>query len=530
MSEGHPGYLDEVALRQQRSGHISSPTRSQNVSVVLSVPQFSPSTNNPPSFQGTNTTTSHPHSSRTDNSDAQHYSLPAPYGVYSTSLPPLPQAQYHDPVSSFASWPSPADEFLPASQGGMYDSRGMRVMYTPSYPAPSPYPQPVAVAQAPPPETGLPRCALAGSLDPTTGIFYRTPEHPRLRTAQACEKCRVRKAKCTGEHPACQRCRTRGLMCQYAPEGRIRGPNKPKIKPILPDTGSDSEYSENSVGKEDVKERRTRARGASTSSVPTQNQRARLARPSLSLKKAKVRRASTGSEMVKEASTDKREGDNANDTPKAETTPAIVSFNVDKTPTLEGGTSAVPEKTPVPGTISNLGTPVSSILPSTLLNGANTKESGQTSAPTDVDGRYQIPSLLMSNTSSAFTSDSGSDCTTSYPSSAGPSSHSTSPTTTRCSSSGPSIPSPTTPDSEPEGLLDISHPQYPDDIQSLFESPALASREGEWGTTLGYGAYEYGAWADVKAGERWEDRMGFPAPGEEHSLTLEYPMDFSMIH
>jgi hypothetical protein len=40
-----------------------------------------------------------------------------------------------------------------------------------------------------------PRWALAGSLDPNTGIFYRTPEHPRQRTAQACEKCRTRKAK-----------------------------------------------------------------------------------------------------------------------------------------------------------------------------------------------------------------------------------------------------------------------------------------------------------------------------------------------
>ena len=36
---------------------------------------------------------------------------------------------------------------------------------------------------------------LSGSLDPTTGEFHRTVEHPRLRTAQACEKCRIRKAK-----------------------------------------------------------------------------------------------------------------------------------------------------------------------------------------------------------------------------------------------------------------------------------------------------------------------------------------------
>ncbi|KDR73193.1 hypothetical protein GALMADRAFT_158320 [Galerina marginata CBS 339.88] len=72
------------------------------------------------------------------------------------------------------------------------------------------------------------RLTLAGSLDPATGIFYRTPEHPRLRTAQACEKCRTRKAKCSGEHPSCKRCITRGLVCEYAKEGRVRGPNKPK--------------------------------------------------------------------------------------------------------------------------------------------------------------------------------------------------------------------------------------------------------------------------------------------------------------
>ncbi|KAE9389388.1 hypothetical protein BT96DRAFT_1070339 [Gymnopus androsaceus JB14] len=71
---------------------------------------------------------------------------------------------------------------------------------------------------------------LAGSLDPTTGVFYRTPEHPRLRTAQACEKCRTRKAKCSGEHPSCKRCLNRGLVCEYAKEGRVRGPNKPKPK------------------------------------------------------------------------------------------------------------------------------------------------------------------------------------------------------------------------------------------------------------------------------------------------------------
>ena len=83
----------------------------------------------------------------------------------------------------------------------------------PSYPSPSPFPAP---RLSPPPVHHSPvnfkssqnnsdptssqnhRLTLAGSLDPSTGIFYRTPEHPRLRTAQACEKCRTRKAKvCT---------------------------------------------------------------------------------------------------------------------------------------------------------------------------------------------------------------------------------------------------------------------------------------------------------------------------------------------
>lgn len=97
-------------------------------------------------------------------------------------------------------------------------------------------------------DRNVPRLTFAGNLDPSTGIFYRTPEHPRLRTAQACEKCRTRKAKvgpqpsslanlltfqqCSGEHPSCKRCTNRGLVCEYAKEGRVRGPNKPKIRPV----------------------------------------------------------------------------------------------------------------------------------------------------------------------------------------------------------------------------------------------------------------------------------------------------------
>ncbi len=40
-----------------------------------------------------------------------------------------------------------------------------------------------------------PSWAMSGSLDPATGVYQTAPEHPRVRTAQACDKCRGRKAK-----------------------------------------------------------------------------------------------------------------------------------------------------------------------------------------------------------------------------------------------------------------------------------------------------------------------------------------------
>ncbi|KZT24339.1 hypothetical protein NEOLEDRAFT_1179332 [Neolentinus lepideus HHB14362 ss-1] len=100
--------------------------------------------------------------------------------------------------------------------------------------------QPQPSGSAPP--AGIPheQWAMAGSLDPNNNMFYRSAEHPRLRTAQACEKCRARKAKCSGEHPTCARCVSRGLICEYASERRMRGPNKRKNKPPLPPLSTSS--------------------------------------------------------------------------------------------------------------------------------------------------------------------------------------------------------------------------------------------------------------------------------------------------
>lgn len=49
--------------------------------------------------------------------------------------------------------------------------------------------------QAADPSDPPPPWTMSGSLDPSTGIYQVAPEHPRIRTAQACEKCRGRKAK-----------------------------------------------------------------------------------------------------------------------------------------------------------------------------------------------------------------------------------------------------------------------------------------------------------------------------------------------
>ncbi|KAK0463646.1 uncharacterized protein EV420DRAFT_1638569 [Desarmillaria tabescens] len=54
----------------------------------------------------------------------------------------------------------------------------------------------------------------------------------RQRTQQACDKCRERKTKCSGEKPVCKRCTTRGLICQYTSrETRARGNvSTPKLR------------------------------------------------------------------------------------------------------------------------------------------------------------------------------------------------------------------------------------------------------------------------------------------------------------
>ncbi|QQK39576.1 Fungal transcriptional regulatory protein, N-terminal [Penicillium digitatum] len=49
-------------------------------------------------------------------------------------------------------------------------------------------------------------------------LHSRNDDRPPKRTRQACEPCRCKKAKCTGERPACSTCARLRQKCYYAAE------------------------------------------------------------------------------------------------------------------------------------------------------------------------------------------------------------------------------------------------------------------------------------------------------------------------
>ncbi|KAI0791899.1 hypothetical protein C8Q75DRAFT_805497 [Abortiporus biennis] len=183
--------------------------------------------------------------SQEDHSAYSHFLPNGTFGLYDVQPPaqePSPHRSLSPPslYSSNITWtdPDPSTHFPMNSTVGSAPELSYYPETAPTFPPTAPFaststwstvePQP----PAPPPSKPPPSWTMSGSLDPATGVFQRAPEHPRVRTAQACEKCRIRKAKCSGEHPTCQRCKTRGLTCEYAPERKMRGPNKIKKRPI----------------------------------------------------------------------------------------------------------------------------------------------------------------------------------------------------------------------------------------------------------------------------------------------------------
>ncbi|KAI7207381.1 hypothetical protein KC333_g9444 [Hortaea werneckii] len=53
-----------------------------------------------------------------------------------------------------------------------------------------------------------------------------TPSHPNPKLRAACDECRLKKLKCTGEQPACSRCVREGIQCIYSPQKPMGRPKK----------------------------------------------------------------------------------------------------------------------------------------------------------------------------------------------------------------------------------------------------------------------------------------------------------------
>ncbi|KAF8911030.1 hypothetical protein CPB84DRAFT_1077449 [Gymnopilus junonius] len=71
------------------------------------------------------------------------------------------------------------------------------------------------------------------------------PQPARQRTAQACDKCRERKTKCSGHRPICLRCTARGLTCEYSVrETKIRVPARTRNNVVREGTPQ-FEYADN---------------------------------------------------------------------------------------------------------------------------------------------------------------------------------------------------------------------------------------------------------------------------------------------
>ncbi|KAF7322342.1 C6 transcriptional factor [Mycena chlorophos] len=66
----------------------------------------------------------------------------------------------------------------------------------------------------------------------------------RQRTTQACDKCRDRKTKCSGDHPVCKRCNSRGLICHYSGRelGRARGTAKARLRNAMSSPSLDTQF------------------------------------------------------------------------------------------------------------------------------------------------------------------------------------------------------------------------------------------------------------------------------------------------
>ncbi|KAI0059022.1 hypothetical protein BV25DRAFT_1918922 [Artomyces pyxidatus] len=111
-----------------------------------------------------------------------------------TSASPFPPG--YSPSPSSASVPSPLSATLTSDPDGAWNLIPCRVSWAHEYEE-----------------------YRGGTLPGPDGdcVFLRSPTPLKnQRASEACKKCRERKTKCTGAHPACARCTSRDYVCEYA--------------------------------------------------------------------------------------------------------------------------------------------------------------------------------------------------------------------------------------------------------------------------------------------------------------------------
>ncbi|KAI7591683.1 hypothetical protein KC346_g16254, partial [Hortaea werneckii] len=61
---------------------------------------------------------------------------------------------------------------------------------------------------------------------PNAGPTLPIPSQSNPKLRAACDECRLKKLKCTGEQPACSRCVREGIQCIYSPQKQMGRPKK----------------------------------------------------------------------------------------------------------------------------------------------------------------------------------------------------------------------------------------------------------------------------------------------------------------
>src|ERR1043165_7127848 len=65
---------------------------------------------------------------------------------------------------------------------------------------------------------------LTHTVDIDNNPVTETQATKRKRLTQACDACRKKKVKCSGDKPSCNNCSRLGITCTYLPSTRRRGP------------------------------------------------------------------------------------------------------------------------------------------------------------------------------------------------------------------------------------------------------------------------------------------------------------------